>query len=59
MDYMFIRYHQVKLVYMVRFYIDQDKKDAKIQKFLHYFVASWNTHNGSGKKRKGLSEINT
>ena len=38
MDYMFIRYHQVKLVYMVRF-IYEDKKDAKIQKFLHYFVA--------------------
>ncbi len=36
---MFIRYHQVKLVYMVRFLYDQDKKDAKIQKFLHYFVA--------------------
>ena len=58
MDYMFIRYHQVKLVYMVRFYMIKIKgrQNSKISSL---FRSSWDTDNGPRKRGRRFSRINT
>lgn len=58
MDYMFIRYHQVKLVYMVRFYMIKIK-GCQNSKISSLFRSSWNTDNGPGKRGRGFPKINT